>query len=145
MNKEELMNKVVEWTSTTAQQIGDFASKEIPPFIHEYLMWKFWENAIQVVFYFLVVVFYAAILVCLYKLSRFLWKQYKLDEEVNTSSIEDFPAYLSIVVTIVGTIALFIAGALNFPTNNIMECVQIKLAPKVYLVEKASQIYNSNK
>lgn len=46
--------------------------------------------------------------------------------------------------TIMAIIAL-VASIASFPSNQIFDCVKIKLAPKVYLVEKASELYKENK
>lgn len=141
MNKEELLNKVVEWTGETAEKIGDFAAKEIPPFITEYLTWKFWENAIGVGFYLILIPIFIAVAIGLYKAVQIMWKKKK----ENPHSDWEVPAVLSTIFG--GMSALVLSGMwiLNFPTDKILDCVQIKLAPKVYLVEKAAEIYKENK
>ncbi len=141
MNKEELMTKVVEWTGETAEKIGDFAAKEIPPFIHEYLQWKFWENAIGVGFYLILIPIFIAAVIGLYKAIQTMWKKKK----ENPYSDWEVPATLLTIFGGIGAIGLFIIGISNFPTDKILDCVQIKLAPKVYLIQQASEIIKENK
>lgn len=52
----ETQQKVLQWIQATTDKIQDFAIAEIPPFIHEYLNWKFWEAGIEIVVYVLVMV-----------------------------------------------------------------------------------------
>jgi hypothetical protein len=50
METNELQTKLVLWLENAAQAIGDFAVKEIPPVIHEYLQWKFFEACYWAIF-----------------------------------------------------------------------------------------------
>lgn len=140
MNQNELMQKVAEWISKTAEQIGDFAAKEIPPFIHEYLTWKFWENAVGVVFHFLLLF---AILIALALVVFGIKKLWALAKRDRGSEWDVVATMLSIFGPLFIIINLgFWIG--NFPTDKILDCIQIKIAPKVYLVEKASELYKQN-
>ena len=59
MENNELTKKVIEWLETAAQKVGEFATNEIPPFIEQYLNWKFWEAGFGVASWFLFVgIFY---------------------------------------------------------------------------------------
>lgn len=137
---EKLTEKVMDWVGQAAQQIGDFATKEIPPFITEYLGWKFWECIIHIVGYITVEALLVIITIVMFKVANFGWKKYK--EGHNDYDL------LSIGGTVVGAVFIIISLVHlfgNFPTQNLLDCVQIKIAPKVYLVEKASTIYKAAK
>jgi len=141
MDRNELMNKVVEWVGQTAEKIGDFAAKEIPPFVQEYLTWKFWENAIGVVGHFINLGFIIiATLAVIWGVKRF-WKKHvekpHEDWEIGSIILGIFGGLASLILTVVWIV--------NFPVNKVLDCVQIKIAPKVYLVEKAAEIYKENK
>jgi len=129
---EQLQERVFSWVSQTAENIGEWTTKEVPLFINEYLLWKFWENAIGIGMYI------AGFLICwgfwaiLYKK---LWGKFKESWEDNRDWIP--------VVTIFGGAALFVSFVvtlLAFPSENILTCLKIKVAPKIYLVEEAARI-----
>ena len=103
----------------------NFAVTEIPPFVHEYLTWKFVESSIDVSLYlFLVSILITLILVFASRVWKWAWGQ--------TEPWGVFPA-LFLIVSI--GMAVF-----HFPLAQIKTCIQIMVAPKVYLVEKASKI-----
>jgi hypothetical protein len=140
--KEELLEKVGTWVATTAEQIGDFASREIPPFIHEYLMWKFWESIVNIGIHIIILGIIAIGTFLLNKLVRFLWQKH-LNGGRNDNW--DFGAIISGLLGTSALIGFVITWICNFPVEDIKDCVQIKLAPEVYLVEKAAEIYKNNK
>ncbi len=127
-----MLEKVSNWIAKTTEQIGDFAAKEIPPFITEYLQWKFWENAGGIAQYVIMIVFFTTLSIVGYKVAR----KYKDIEEFLIASV-----IVSVASAVVGFIGIF-AG---FPAENIKDCIQIKIAPKVYLVEKAAELYKQSK
>lgn len=133
MNTELLAGKVVDWVAKTTEQIGDFAAKEIPPFIHEYLTWKFWEAAIGAIYLLIPCLICAVLLICFAK-KVWLWAIKYLDES----------GALSILVPVLfyGVCMAVFFG--NFPKSEIKDMIQIKLAPKVYLVEKAAELYKEH-
>lgn len=140
--KEDLLQKVSDWIVKTTEQIGDFAAREIPPFIHEYLQWKFWECIINISVHLILVVFIVGLAITLHKTVKFLWNKH-----LNGSRGDswDFGAILSAVLGVAALLSLSIAWILHFPVQDIKDCIQIKIAPKVYLVEKASEIYKGSK
>lgn len=129
---EKLTEKVMLWVSTTAEQIGDFAAKEIPPFITEYLTWKFWENVLHIGLYGFAAVVFGLLLFGAYKVVRWIW--------VRNFGGDDFVSYLSTIALIIVTIVYSVNLCINFPTQNLLDCVKIKIAPKVYLIEKAAEL-----
>lgn len=131
---EKLTERMVEWVSKTAETIGDFAAKEIPPFINEYLTWKFYEAA-----------FGAAcagfvLLLCVIFWVFFLKKLIMWGYENNKAS-EGF-VWLPVGLSSVASVALFFSF---FPRQEIKDMIQIRYAPKVYLLEKAGELYKESK
>ncbi len=130
--QQELLQKVGDWIIKTTEQIGDFAAKEIPPFITEYLQWKFWENVMAIVQYGSAIGICTIFSIICYKVAR----KYKNNEDV-------------MIPAVIGSVASAVMGFLfliiTFPTENIKNCIQIKIAPKVYLVEKAAELYKQSK
>lgn len=125
--KNELQTKVVQWLESSAQAIGDFAVREIPPFINEYLQWKFVEALIAGGGGFIL----SCILsVGIYKCSRKAWRWF-MDDSDPFIVFVGFGALIGFIVNIY----LFI-----FSLTNLRDALQIKLAPKVYLIEKASEL-----
>lgn len=138
---DELTKRVFDWVSATAEKIGDFAGKEIPPFITEYLTWKFWENILNVGAYFFGLIVFIIIILSLFKLTVHLWTKAK---EIPHSDY-DLAATVSSALTMVGFLTCAVYFVINFPLQSIFDCVQIKIAPKVYLVERAAELYKEAK
>lgn len=131
MNNElqtDLQTKVWQWIESSAQAIGDFAVKEIPPFIHEYLQWKFYDAAFDAACRMIFVII-GLVMTCYFK-KVMVWANKHADEEGGLS-------YLAVVVFGFVT-GVFVLGA--FPNEQLKDMVQIKVAPKVYLIEKAAEI-----
>jgi len=142
MNNEELLNKVAAWVGETADKIGDFAAREIPPFIHEYLAWKFWENIIGIIFHFIFLFVVIGVITLSYKTIKFFIKK------TNGNYASDgwfMGTIFSFVIGAACSIILSVNWIKDFPSDKILECVQIKMAPKIYLVEKAAEIYQQVK
>lgn len=124
----ELQTKVVNWLETAAQKVGEFASNEIPPFIHEYLNWKFLEAALNAG------LFMIPVLIGFYVLLK--WKSLLGWAKKYSNDSEGF-SWLGFVFSLLGAVALIVCF---FPKSEILDMVQIKIAPKVYLVTKAHEI-----
>lgn len=137
--KEQLLARVGEWVSKTAEQVGDFAAREIPPFIHEYLTWKFWESAVSIFQYFICGVIWIALIIALVRFWAFADKKFKADR----SSDWDVAKFVSSIISAIMCAVFLINVFAKFPTENIKDCLQIKMAPKVYLLEKGTQIFNN--
>ena len=137
--KEQLLVKVGEWVAKTAEQVGDFASREIPPFIHEYLTWKFWESAVGIFQYLICGVIWIALNIAVIRFTMSANAKFKADR----SSDWDIVRVVGIVVTCVMLLFFLVSVFKEFPTQNIKDCLQIKMAPKVYLLEKGTQIFNN--
>lgn len=128
----ELETKIVSWLETSAQAIGDFASKEIPPFINEYLQWKFFEacfNSLTPFIGLFVGVF----------LLRWGVKRVKVGDTTCDESYGFAGVIVGSIVVALSTV-VFIFCSLS----DIKSAVQIKIAPKVYLMEKATEIIKNN-
>jgi hypothetical protein len=126
--QNELQNKVVQWIESSAQAIGDFAVKEIPPFIHEYLQWKFVEALSKGGICFT--------LACI--ISFFLYKGIrKVGNWFTSEECDPGVIFLGVgvIIGLVANIRLFI-----YSCTNLLDSLQIKLAPKVYLIEKAAEL-----
>ena len=131
MNNElqtDLQTKVWEWIESSAQAIGDFAVKEIPPFIHEYLQWKFYEAAFDASFQ-MIFVLIGFVTLCLFGKTMAWAKKY-------AKPSDGFSYVVPMVLTAIAAILVFAP----FPRDQIKDMLQIKVAPKVYLVEKAAEI-----
>ena len=129
MDKEQIQTKVFEWVQGAAEKVGEFAEKEVPPFIHEYLTWKFYEALVPIILYSL---FLIGVFVFLRKPIKWGW-EWCIQEMEDSGGVS---------IGVGGLISAFclIAAAMLFPYGHIMTCIQIKIAPKIFLVEKASEI-----
>ena len=127
----ELETKLIGWLETSAQAIGDFASKEVPPFIHEYLHWKFLECFYAPCMALLGFVVFGLIM-------RKCWKKYKNDNDPALSELYCSGAICSSIFLFT-TFFIFICSSLK----NIPTAIQIKVAPKVYFMEKATELIKS--
>tara|TARA_R110002074_G_scaffold51396_4_gene130057 strand:+ start:3089 stop:3496 length:408 start_codon:yes stop_codon:yes gene_type:complete len=132
--QQELQDKVYNWVADTAETIGDWTSKEVPLFITEFLTWRFWESMIGIIQYGGGIVIFTILLCFWYKIA---YKGLLKLHEKFPKDCWNVIAHLMAVTTAAISIT---AIALNFPTENIKTCIQIKLAPKVYLVEEAIKL-----
>ena len=119
------MQKLAGWIETSAQKIGDFATAEIPPFIHEYLTWKFYENLSYVSVG-------SCVLICLTTLYVILFRKTK-----NLSDSDRIITLALLTSVYAAFFAIIFQGSIFKPGK---EMIQIKVAPKVYLMERASDI-----
>lgn len=128
METNKLQEKVVVWIEEAAKQVGDFAVQEIPPFIEEYLQWKFWEAAVETAVGMVALVpFIIALIYC----KRFWnWTMKHIDPSDG----------IVLVPYIVLNIICILVAVCNFPFEQIKDMIQISIAPKVYLIERATEI-----
>ncbi len=132
METNELQTKLVLWLENAAQAIGDFAVKEIPPVMHEYLQWKFFEACYWAIFPIICFIIGALIF-------RYGMKLIK-DPKCDYDGVEIVPSVIGAVVVFVATIAILASSV-----SRIKTAIQIKVAPKVYLIEQASDIIKGKK
>jgi hypothetical protein len=129
MEANEITVKVMEWLSATANQVGNFAKEEIPPFIHEFLAWKFFETTIDAAWS---LVYIIPILIFFFFYSKKAWVWgVKYGKESDG---------ISLLLPSVATVIAFIGLVVAFPLDEIKTMVKIKTAPKVYLIEEAANI-----
>ena len=121
--------KVIQWIEQAANKISDFAVENIPPFIEEYLTWKFWEAAAYTCFTLIPIIILLAIYsIVIKKLWNWSTKQ------------SGYTDGLSRLVPIILTAFVLIGTICTFPIQHIMDMIQIAIAPKVYILEQASQL-----
>ena len=129
--KEKLLEIVARMLSKSAELLEKGASilaDEIPKVVQEYLAWKFTENLVYGCIQIGIAVIVAVII---YKFHRFLKKE-KLNDEVNFSGLS----------VIAYCVMLLIFGAfLPLGVSKVMTAVQIKIAPRVFLIEESVRIY----
>ena len=131
-----LTEKVFTWVGDKASDVSAWASEEIPLFIHEFLMWKFWENATEIIFY----IFFLTLLVVFSAYSYRKWAKPLSKTEYKTrSDLQDFLLYVPLPVGLFFTACWFLFA---FPKKEIKNCIQIKVAPRVFLVEETARILN---
>jgi len=129
MEATEITVKAMEWLTNAANQIGDFAKEEIPPFINEFLTWRFIDTAIDAAWS---VVYIVPILIFFFFYSKKAWAWgIKYGKESDG---------ISLLVPSVATGIAFIGLVVAFPLDEIKTMVKIKAAPKVYLIEEAANI-----
>ena len=121
--------KVGEKIGNAASQMEDFATKEIPLVIQEYLTWHwvesfFWSIGIGGMF--------LALSGTLFK--KVIWNNRDKEWYNSRGDLNDIG--IGVGFAIAGTIILTIIGSLI--TSNNMDWVKISVAPRVYLIDKAA-------
>jgi len=134
MKTEELSQQVFDYFTETVAKIGDFAAKEVPPFITEYLNWQFFNAAINVALW--IVPFLLFIGFLCFNLKKGNWAQ----KELNGEAVYPVISLLVSIGVSIGFLLSFFAKTVD----DIKDMVQIKIAPKVYLIEKAAEIVKGN-
>lgn len=125
----DLQTKVIEWVEITAQKVESFTVEQLPLFIQEYLQWKFLENLFDIGAWVAFVILFAVI--PSYWIIK-LWK-YSID----LVKKEDNPF---IMVPALLTAVIVIPLIINTPLREAKDCVKIKVAPKVYLLDQAASL-----
>jgi len=116
----EMLIKMIDFSIQSMSDVVDFGKQQIPQVIHELLMWKATNACVWIV-----------VGVILFILS---WLTFKaINRYVATTGEED--AYIVHVVTAI----LFVIGGFFF-IPNLLELLQILVAPKVYLIEYSADL-----
>ena len=125
--KPELQEKIYTWITEAAQKVGDWSSTEIPLFVTEYLQWKFVEDGMYTIVWAIVMA------IVLSFTPRF--KRWCFDKQVHEESVD-----ITIAVFCFATVVFIVVTAISLPYDEIKDMLQIHIAPKVYLLEKASEL-----
>lgn len=127
--KEELQTRMFNWIAETSEKVGNWTSVEIPEFIKEFLTWRFYSNAFDVALW---LVFLLIALGLFLKWGFKFWK-WGVSETIEGGGPE-------VMAPIMATFIVMLPLALSMPISSAKECIQIKVAPKVYLVEYAAKM-----
>lgn len=132
---EELQQKVFSWITEVTAKIGDWTCQQLPPFVNEYLQWKFFENLMYCGISIAGLLLLLIGSIVFYKIAR--WAYEKSDD-----GCEDVCVMATVANGILGVVCgLALFGFLvqgNYIDHG-MEAAKIKMAPKVYLMEQASK------
>ena len=119
------MNENIQnWIIDQANNITNWASAEIPSFIQEFLAWNFYSGLINIGF-------------CSIILGVVVWLFIKFRKQLLEMFNDCNPSVLFIGT---GVLVAFIILPVAI-YDNAKEVIQIKVAPKVYLVEKATMMF----
>jgi hypothetical protein len=142
---KNLQERMINWLSEAAQNVTVWAGKEIPPFINEYLQWKFWENMVGIGVYILFLIVAILGYVVIWKFGyKVVKSRIDSDKDFNGSPLGycdrcDY-GVVKWLCLLVWPIIFIIVACATFPRDNIFTCLKIKIAPKVYLIEEAVKI-----
>jgi hypothetical protein len=125
--KSEKEKEVWSWVLETAQRLESFAVAEIPPFIQEYLAWKYLECSLIVGLW---LVSTGLMITCALLLNKYITRLYDKMGEGFTALFGFMMFWFASTLV---AIPFFVIPAAK-------DMIQIKVAPKVYLVEKASEL-----
>lgn len=124
----EKLEKYTEKGEQTLDIAVDTLEKEVPLVVNEYLNWKFWESAANIIMILLGLAVYFFVVWFLIKKTNF--KMFEV-----RSSLDFFGTVGNIII---GTLLLVLTPIVVY--KNTKTCLQISIAPKVYLIERASEI-----
>jgi hypothetical protein len=118
------MNQNIQnWIIEQANNITNWANSEIPSFIQDFLTWNFYSNIIDALF-------------CVFVLACIAWLGIRLREKLKQMFDDCCPLIMLVgLLSLVVTPPLIVIGYASFK-----EAIMIKVAPKVYLVEKAASL-----
>lgn len=120
---EDQLKQYLEEFVHTLKQGGEFALEQLPIFIHEYLMWGFWESVILSILLLLSSV-------CLFKISWYLGKRAYNYESSGIFDDGELPFIMGSAIS--GVLSVM---SLLFAIPNILTAIKISVAPRVYLIE----------
>lgn len=118
----EMLVKMIDFTVQSMNDVIEFSKQQIPDVIHQLLMWKATNAGVWMIFGIIFLVL------------AFMW-----GKKVNKWIAEDpdaIPAHIP-------TLILLVIGGYNF-IDNLLTILQIVVAPKIYLIEYASDLIKSH-
>lgn len=116
----ELLVKMIDFSIQSASDVVEFSKQQIPQVIHELLMWRATNAAIWMLVGIVILIG--------------MWKAFKAINKCVKDTGEDDNYIMHI-----GTAMLAIIG-LGFFLPNLLELLQILVAPKVYLIEYSADL-----
>lgn len=117
----ELLVKMIDVTVQSVSDVVEFGKQQIPEVIHQLLMWNIMKASIWVV------------LSAAFSIGLVMLVNRK------KSALEEAETGLGICIQIFGwLIALLLGGSIFI--NNLLDAVYIWIAPKVWLIEYASEL-----
>lgn len=116
----ELLVKMIDFSIQSASDVVEFSKQQIPQVIHELLMWRATNAAIWMLVGIVILIG--------------MWKAFKAINKCVKDTGEDDNYIMHI-----GTALLAIIG-LGFFLPNLLELLQILVAPKVYLIEYSADL-----
>lgn len=116
----EVLTKMIDITVQSMNDVIEFGKQQIPDVIHQLLMWQATNAAVWMGL--------GLILLAL------TWKWFKQVNKWANDSGDD-ECYVLHLFT-----AVFTAAGVAFIIPNLLEILQIMVAPKVYLIEYASEL-----
>ena len=125
-NAAELLIEIARDIKSNVSDAKGFVLEQAPDFIQQLLVYNFWASAFSAI----VLLFVTAFLI---KASIFAYDQFKKRDR-HWSSMEE------VWIVVVAFSVLFSGVTLGCACSEISTCLQIKLAPKVYIVEYASKL-----
>jgi hypothetical protein len=126
-NQPTLQQQVFDYIKEAAEKIGDFATKEIPPFIEEFLRWRFFEAGIEALL---------LLILCILPVYVLLKWKTLLNWALKHQHNSDGFSWAGFATAILASIGLLL---LAFPLEQIKDMIQIQVAPKVYLLEQCAE------
>jgi hypothetical protein len=118
------MNQNIQnWIIDQASNVTNWANAEVPLFIQEFLIWNFYNGLINIV---------GILILLVITFGLFIKFKKNLVE-----SFEDENPLMIIILVFIFPIVVFLVVNLFCSVKDV---IQIKVAPKVYLVEKAAEM-----
>jgi hypothetical protein len=121
-----ILTKNLERADNGLETAIDFTIEQVPLIVQEYLTYNFWFGIIMVIF--------SIILSIILLKMIFLSKKFFLKDDNNPLP------YFGMAFSTVGILICLVCIAINL--NDVLK---IKLAPRVYLIEKAASLVNSRR
>lgn len=118
--------EVYEIGKTNVGKAVDVVSEQAPVVANEYLTWMFWDNAFSAGYSLIVFLLIISIPIIMWLKSR------KFEDEQ-----DKFWMLLYSIFPLVFAMLIFYHGVIE----NVKECVKIKVAPRVVLIEKAVDLF----
>ena len=118
------MNQNIQnWIIEQASNVTNWANAEVPLFIQEFLIWNFYSGLINIVGILILLVITFGLYI---KFKKYLVESFKNGEPLMALSL----------VFIIPLVIFLVIGLFC----SVKDVIQIKVAPKVYLIEKAAEM-----
>ncbi len=143
---ESGLGKAVDGAQAIVSKAVDVASEEAPKLMQEFLVWRFIDNVFGFALPFVLFLIFGSIAYNYLPKWIDTFHTDAANTYSNKTTVEDTKQVKYGLAGVIFTIAAIITGAMSLTyISNLKTALQIKVAPRVYIIEQAVEMYKDTK